>query len=101
MLPARVRGYKREWLDHLTFSGEGIEIVDSSSKLKVAQKGDAGDSEAALDALQRGRALAPEFLPAHRGRGLLRRYSRACPTSSAWSGSAHPTITASACCRMC
>src|SRR3954464_6840192 len=34
-----------DWLS--AFSGEGIEIVDSSSKLKVAPKGDAGDSEAA------------------------------------------------------
>src|SRR3954471_10045430 len=34
-----------DWLS--AFSGEGIEIVDSSSKLKVAQKGDAGDAEAA------------------------------------------------------
>jgi RNA polymerase primary sigma factor len=36
-----------DWLS--AFSGEGIEIVDSSSKLKVAQKGDAGDSEAAAE----------------------------------------------------
>src|SRR4249920_1301547 len=35
-----------DWLS--AFSGEGIEIVDSSSKLKVAQKGEAaGDAEAA------------------------------------------------------
>src|SRR3954453_24149864 len=34
-----------DWLS--AFSGEGIEIVDSSSKLKVAQKGDAADAEAA------------------------------------------------------
>src|SRR6476646_10920515 len=33
-----------DWLS--AFSGEGIEIVDSSSKLKVAQKGDAGEAEA-------------------------------------------------------
>src|SRR5262245_3686913 len=33
-----------DWLS--AFSGEGIEIVDSSSKLKVAQKGDAADAEA-------------------------------------------------------
>src|SRR5204863_6561975 len=33
-----------DWLS--AFSGEGIEIVDSSSKLKVTQKGDAGDAEA-------------------------------------------------------
>ena len=32
-----------DWLS--AFSGEGIEIVDSSSKLKVAQKGDGGDAE--------------------------------------------------------
>src|SRR3954462_492816 len=37
-----------DWLS--AFSGEGIEIVDSSSKLKVAQKGDAGgEAEAASD----------------------------------------------------
>src|SRR3954463_35497 len=34
-----------DWLS--AFSGEGIEIVDSSSKLKVAQKGDAADADAA------------------------------------------------------
>src|SRR3982751_6419205 len=33
-----------DWLS--AFSGEGIEIVDSSSKLKVAQKGDAAEAEA-------------------------------------------------------
>src|SRR4030095_7115761 len=33
-----------DWLS--AFSGEGIEIVDSSSKLKVAGKGDGGDAEA-------------------------------------------------------
>src|SRR5256885_9208347 len=33
-----------DWLS--AFSGEGIEIVDSSSKLKVAGKGDAADAEA-------------------------------------------------------
>jgi RNA polymerase primary sigma factor len=32
-----------DWLS--AFSGEGIEIVDSSSKLKVAQKGEGGDAE--------------------------------------------------------
>jgi len=36
-----------DWLS--AFSGEGIEIVDSSSKLKVAQKGAAGDTEAAAE----------------------------------------------------
>src|SRR3982751_323061 len=36
-----------DWLS--AFSGEGIEIVDSSSKLKVAQKGDAADTEAAAE----------------------------------------------------
>src|SRR5436190_13312252 len=34
-----------DWLS--AFSGEGIEIVDSSSKLKVAGKGEAADAEAA------------------------------------------------------
>src|SRR4051812_15121156 len=33
-----------DWLS--AFSGEGIEIVDSSSKLKVAQKGDGAEAEA-------------------------------------------------------
>src|SRR5262247_3615208 len=32
-----------DWLS--AFSGEGIEIVDSSSKIKVAEKGDAEDEE--------------------------------------------------------
>src|SRR6476659_7939919 len=36
-----------DWLS--AFSGEGIEIVDSSSKLKVAGKGEAADAEAADD----------------------------------------------------
>src|SRR5204863_4126384 len=36
-----------DWLS--AFSGEGIEIVDSSSKLKVAQKGDGADAEAQDD----------------------------------------------------
>jgi len=36
-----------DWLS--AFSGEGIEIVDSSSKLKVAGKGDAAEAEAADD----------------------------------------------------
>src|SRR5580765_5230646 len=36
-----------DWLS--AFSGEGIEIVDSSSKLKVAQKGDGAEAEAADD----------------------------------------------------
>src|SRR6185436_831178 len=34
-----------DWLS--AFSGEGIEIVDSSSKLKVNQKGDGAEAEAA------------------------------------------------------
>jgi len=36
-----------DWLS--AFSGEGIEIVDSSSKLKVAGKGDAAEAEAEGD----------------------------------------------------
>jgi RNA polymerase primary sigma factor len=47
-----------DWLS--AFSGEGIEIVDSSSKLKVAQKGDAGDAEAQDDEEEEAEAKKEE-----------------------------------------